>query len=97
LATASADEAREFLGPWAVDLLTFVDPDREVVKALGLETLPAFVVINMSNKIETVAEGWDPPSWRKAVGELATILDWTKPAIPGSSAPRPYEGTPALG
>lgn len=96
LVTASADEVRGFLGPWGVDLLTFVDPDREVVKALGLETLPAFVVINMNNKVETVAEGWDPPSWRQAVGELAAILDWTKPAIPGPRAPRPYPGTPAV-
>jgi hypothetical protein len=96
LATASADEAREFLGPWAKDLLTFVDPDREAVKALGLETLPAFVVVNMANKIETAAEGWDPPAWRAAVGQLATILEWTKPTIPGSGAPRPYPGSPAL-
>ncbi len=29
LTTSSADEAREFLGPWADKLLTFVDPDRE--------------------------------------------------------------------
>jgi hypothetical protein len=97
LATSSADEAREFLGPWAKELLTFVDPDREVVKALSLATLPAFVVINMANKVEAVAEGWDPPAWRKAVAQLATILDWSKPSIPGPGAPRPYPGSSALG
>jgi hypothetical protein len=97
LATSTADEAREFLGPWAQELLTFVDPEREAVKALGLDTLPAFIVVNMANKVEAVAEGWDPPAWRKAVGQLATILEWSKPSIPGSGAPRPYPGTPALG
>jgi hypothetical protein len=43
LVTGTADEARQFLGPWARELLTFVDPEREAVKALGLETLPAWV------------------------------------------------------
>jgi hypothetical protein len=96
LVTATVDEAREFLGPWATELLTFADPQREVVKGLGLATLPAFVVINMANKVEAVAEGWDPASWRAAVGQLATILDWSRPTIPGSGAPRPYPGTPAV-
>jgi hypothetical protein len=96
LVTASAEEAKEFLGPWATELLTFVDPTREAVKALGLDTLPAFVVINMAAKVETVAQGWDPAAWTKAVGQLATILGWTRPSIPGPGAPRPYPGTPAL-
>ena len=41
--TADADDAREFLGPWAQRILTFADPDRDLVKALGLNELPAFV------------------------------------------------------
>src|SRR5262245_39035331 len=59
LVTATAGEAREFLGPWADTLLTFVDPERVAVKALGLGTLPAFVLIDMSSKVAAVAEGWD--------------------------------------
>ncbi len=96
LVTASGDEARTFLGPWAERLLTFADPDREAVKALGLSTLPAFVIIDMAAQVPAVAEGWDPVTWRAAVGHLATILGWTKPAIPGAGAPGPYPGTPAL-
>jgi hypothetical protein len=96
LVTASADEAKEFLGPWAEELLTFSDPERELVKGLSLETLPAFVVVNMANKVETVAEGWDPVAWRKAVSHLATILEWSKPTIPGPGAPGPYPGSPAV-
>lgn len=96
LVTTSKDGAREFLGPWAAQLLTFVDPDRDAVKALGLETLPAFVVIDMASKVPAVAEGWNPTAWRTAVGQLADILDWTRPAIPGPRAPGPYPGSPAL-
>ncbi|HEV3225613.1 MAG TPA: hypothetical protein VGZ52_02220 [Acidimicrobiales bacterium] len=97
LVTASAPEARSFLGPWAESLLTFSDPDRAAVKGLGLSTLPAFVVIDMAAKVESVAEGWDPAAWRAAVGRLAAILDWSHPAIPGPGAPGPYAGSPALG
>jgi len=96
LVTATANEAREFLGPWAESLLTFADPDRTAVKALGLQTLPAFVVVDMAGKIGAVAEGWDPATWRAAVSGLADILSWSKPNIPGPGAPGPYPGTPAL-
>ena len=96
LVTSTASEAREFLGPWADQLLTFSDPEREAVKALGLQTLPAFVVVDMAGKIGAVAEGWDPTAWRAAVAGLAEILDWSRPAIPGPKAPGPYPGTPAL-
>jgi len=95
--TATADEARQFLGPWADKLLTFADPDRELVKAIGIETLPAFVHVNMSRHVEGLAEGWDPPAWRKVAENLSRILSWTVPAIPGPGAPGPYAGSPALG
>jgi hypothetical protein len=93
IVTATADEAREFLGPWAERLLTFIDPDREVVKGLGLATLPSFVVIDMSCKVAAVAEGWAPAEWRAAAAHLSAILDWSKPAIPGPGAPGPYPGS----
>jgi len=96
LVTATADEARSFLGPWAERLLTFTDPDRAAIKGLGLATLPAFVIIDMAAKVPAVAEGWDPVQWRAAVGHLSTILEWSKPSIPGAGAPGPYPGTPAL-
>jgi hypothetical protein len=95
--TATAKEAREFLGPWAESLLTFADPDREMVKALGLATLPAFVVIDMAGHVLGAAEGWDPAGWRAVVDGLAHILGWTRPIVPGPGAPGPYAGSPALG
>src|SRR5690606_40739296 len=67
--TADADDAREFLGPWAERVLTFADPDRELVKALGLDELPAFVHLRHDRSVAALAEGWDPAAWREATGE----------------------------
>ena len=58
--TCDVEAARQFIGPWADDLLVFVDPDRLAVKGLGLEQLPAFVHVNQANQVEAKAEGWDP-------------------------------------
>lgn len=97
LVTGTADEARQFLGPWADQLLTFADPDRAAVKALGLAQLPAFVHVDMGGRVASVAEGWDPKAWRSALSELSTVLSWTTPVVPGAGAPGPFEGSPALG
>ncbi|MGI8662305.1 MAG: hypothetical protein ACR2LQ_03725 [Acidimicrobiales bacterium] len=97
LVTAGPDEAKQFLGPWAEKLLTFTDPERVAVKAMGLDALPAFVHIDMAGKIASSAEGWDPPIWKAAVNELALALSWSAPAIPGPHAPGPFAGAPAFG
>jgi hypothetical protein len=93
--TASIAEAKEFMGPWADEFLTFADPDRAFVKGVGLETLPAFVHINMAAQAEGVAEGWNPEGWRKVAANLSRILSWTVPVIPGPNAPAPYPGSKA--
>ena len=93
--TASADETRQFLGPWTDELLAFADPDRAAVKAFGLESLPALVHIDMAGKVAGVAEGWDPLAWRSVMDDLAGILSWSRPIIPGPGAPAPYPGSPA--
>jgi len=97
LVTATPAEARQFLGPWADTLLTFTDPDRAAVKALGLASLPAFVHIDMAGKVAASAEGWDPPAWKAVAHELAAVLSWLPPVIPSLDAPGPYAGAPALG
>lgn len=97
LVTGTAEQATEFLGPWATRLLTFVDPDRAWVKALGLSLLPAFVHINMAGKVESVAEGWQPEEWRAVAGRLSTMIGWNRPQIPGVKAPPAYGGSAALG
>ena len=95
--TADAEGAREFLGPWASRILTFADPDRDLVKALGLNELPAFVHLRQDRSVAAVAEGWDPPEWRYVASELAKAMSWSRPTIPGPGDPKPYAGSAALG
>lgn len=97
LVTCGDEEAVTFLGPWAQELLTFVDPDRLAVKGLGLDRLPAFVHINQANQIEAKAEGWQPDEWRAVAANLADRMSWRRPTIPEPGDPTPYAGTPALG
>lgn len=97
VATADADDAVRFLGPWSERLLTFVDPDRQLPKALGLEQLPALVHVNMSGAVEGAAEGWDPDAWRGVCENLSRILSWTVPVLPVAGDPVAFAGSPALG
>lgn len=95
--TCSPDEARQFLGPYAREFLTFADPDRAVVKGLGLGRLPALVHIRQDLSIAGAAEGWDPDEWRALTDNLSKAMSWTRPMIPTETDPAPYAGTPALG
>lgn len=97
LVTGTADEAQEFLGPWAERLLTFADPNREMVKSLELEHLPAIVHLNQKLDLVGVAEGWQPPEWREVTTNLASVMSWSRPTVPELSDPTPYIGTPAAG
>ncbi len=97
LVTCDAEEARQFLGPYAREFLTFADPDRQAVKGLGLETLPALVHVRQDLSVAGVAEGWHPSQWREVTDELSRAMSWSKPTIPGPNDPAPYGGTPALG
>jgi len=96
LVAGTPDEARLFLGPWAREILTFADPEREAIKALGLEHLPAIVHIGVGGEVVDAAEGWDPPAWRRLTEELSRRMSWTKPVIPGPHDPAPFPGSPAV-
>lgn len=96
IVTGTADEAKQFLGPWADRLLTFTDADRSIVKGLGLERLPAIVHLNNSGAVEDSAEGWDPDEWRRVAENLSRILSWSRPTIPGPGDPTAFAGSPAL-
>ena len=97
LVTCSADEARSFLGPWSERILTFADPDRAAVKALGLNEVPAFVHIRGDRKVVGAAEGWDPMEWRAVANGLAKANSWSAPLIPEAGDPSPYAGSAAAG
>ncbi len=97
LVTGTADEARQFLGPWADKVLTFADPERAAVRALGLNELPAFLQIRGDRHVAAAAEGWDPLEWRAVAGSLARNMSWSAPLIPAEGDPSPYAGTAAAG
>lgn len=95
--TGTVEEAKQFLGPIEQEFLVYVDPDRKLVKSLGLETLPAWVHIDHLLHVEASAEGWDPDTWRDAADHLAERMDWSRPTIPAAGDPVPFAGSPALG
>jgi hypothetical protein len=95
--TGTSDEARLFLGPWADKVLTFADPDRTAVKALGLNELPAFLQIRGDLHVPAAAEGWDPAEWREVAAALAKNMSWSTPQIPALGDPSAYAGAAAAG
>jgi len=97
LITCDEQDARTFLGPWAERLLTFCDPDREVVAALGVEEIPALVHVGTNQEVVGLANGWDPTTWRPITDHLAKILAWNRPGYPKQGDPVAFRGTPAAG
>ena len=96
IVAGSADECREFLGPWAERFMTFADADREAIRALGLQRLPALVHLGMDGTVVASAEGWNPVQWQAVADELAHMLSWKAPRLPAPQDPAPYEGSAAL-
>ncbi len=97
LVTADEKDALAFLGPWAERLLTFVDPDRTVVTAQGVEEIPALVHIGNDLSIIGKADGWDPEQWRPITDNLAKMMSWSKPLLPKTGDPMPFAGSPVAG
>lgn len=91
--TCSVDDARRFLGPYAEEILGFVDPDRAVTKSLGLDALPAFALIRQDGEVTASADGWNPDEWRAVAEAVADLTQWSRPAIPDAGDPVPYSGT----
>ena len=86
------DHTSEFLGPWASEILTFVDPDLSFARAAQLEKTPALLHFDQSPKLVGSAEGWNPTEWKNVATNLADAMSWSKPIIPDSEDPSPYEG-----
>ncbi len=97
IVTGTAEEARQFLGPWADKVLTFADPGRDSVKALGLNELPAFVQVRGDLHVAAAAEGWDPEQWHQVALSLADNMSWSAPLVPAQGDPSPYAGSAAAG
>jgi hypothetical protein len=97
LVTADETDTRDFLGPITDDFLTFTDPDRSVVKALGIATIPAFAFIRVDGTIDAIAEGWNPAEWRQVAEAITAATAWRTPTIPLPGDPAAFAGSPALG
>ena len=96
LVAGTSEQALEFLGPWTEDVLTFADPQRTAIKALGLAELPAFVHLNHGLEIVGLAQGWDPVEWQAVANTLARQTQWSSPDIPLPKDPPAYHGAPAV-
>ncbi|MEZ5227343.1 MAG: hypothetical protein R2710_11900 [Acidimicrobiales bacterium] len=96
LVAADDDDCRRFMGPLAEEFITFADPDRTAITALGVERLPALVHVRNDLTVR-VANGWDPDVWRGIAELLSVELSWSRPMIPAPGDPMPYSGTPAAG
>lgn len=95
--TAADDDARRFLGPLTEQFLVFCDPERTIVKALGLSQLPAFAFIRVDGEAVAVAEGWDPTEWRAVADAVTATTKWRSPMIPAPGDPGPFAGSAAAG
>jgi hypothetical protein len=95
LAGADADEARQFLGPNAQEFLCFPDPQRTIVKAFGLERVPAIIHVASDGSVVNAAEDWNPDAWQVVTDECARMMRWTGPVLPDPRDPGAFVGTKA--
>lgn len=97
IVTADDDDVRAFLGPLADRFLVFCDPDRTIVRAVGLDQLPAFVFVRVDGEVVAAAEGWNAAEWREVADAIASTTSWNAPTIPAPGDPGPFAGSPAAG
>lgn len=91
---STAEDAREFLGPYATEFVTFADPDRAAAAGLGIEATPAFMLIRQDGAVVAKAEGWSPQGWREVAEALDGITGWLRPQLPEPGDPVPFSGVP---
>jgi hypothetical protein len=77
--------------------MTFVDPDLELVRGLGIERLPAFVHLRQDTTVVAATEGWDPREWQRVAREVGRALAWTVPEVSGPGDPPRHAGWPVEG
>jgi len=74
--------------------VVFVDPDLELVHALGLERLPAFVHLRQDTTVLAATEGWIPADWQRVAREVGKSLAWTVPEVAADGDPPRFDGWP---
>lgn len=98
VACCDAEGARSFLGGFAAEHLVLVDPDRELVRSLGIERLPALVHLAQDASVLGSSQGWNAREWSSVIAGVEETMDWrVRPVMPAPGDPGSFEGTPALG
>jgi len=93
LVIGDAEQASSFLGPHSDEFITFIDPDGDFVKEVGLTQTPGIIHINQAPKLIAATQGWNPEEWKAIVSGLADHMQWSRPAIPEEGDPTPYAGS----
>jgi hypothetical protein len=92
--TCNAEDARTYLGPYAEEFLTFVDPDRVLAQGLGVTSAPAFLLVRQDGEVVAKAEGWNSLEWRSVAEAVAEHTQWSRPSVPAAGDPSPFGGSP---
>jgi len=92
----SAEVARRMLGEHEREVMTFVDPQLELVSSLGLERLPAFVFLRQDTSLAASAEGWNPAEWQQVARQVGKAMAWTVPEVSGPGDPAKSDGWPVV-
>jgi hypothetical protein len=90
--TGTALIAQRILGDEEARQATFLDPDRALVKSLGLEHLPAFVFLRQDTTVGAAADGWDPVAWQEVAKTVAKAMAWSTPDVAPAGEPIPTPG-----
>jgi hypothetical protein len=85
---------KRILGDAVDRWLVWCDADRAFVESLGLERLPAFLMLRQDTTLVTAAQGWSPTEWQRVANEIARKEHWTTPIVHGRGDPAPTPGWP---
>jgi hypothetical protein len=89
-----ASVAERVLGPVENEILTFVDPDLDLIHDLDLTNLPAFVHLRQDTSLVADAEGWSASEWQRVARAVGKAMAWTVPEVAGPGDPPSTPGWP---
>lgn len=85
-------DANKYLTERQRRFVTFVDPERKMISALGLEGLPALVHLGANGAVLGAVEGWQPREWALVANRLARFMGFPTPQFPAPDDPGPFAG-----
>jgi hypothetical protein len=97
IVTSGPNDAQAFLGPLTDEFLVYCDPNRDVVRAMQLSELPAFVFTRVDGVTVAKAEGWNADDWERVADTIALTTSWSSLELPSPGDPTPFHGSPATG